>query len=73
MVELLLFDNEFGLSGSEISKEEGKDACCYIEEASLTKEAVEDFESKSVSSSSGFSVDKSENNSERAAGDTFKR
>ena len=33
----------------------------------------EDFGSKSVSSSSGLSLDESESNSERATGDTFKR
>ena len=25
----LLFDNEFGLSDGEMSKEESEDACCY--------------------------------------------
>ena len=38
-------------------------------EACSTKELVEDFGSKSVSSSSGFSLDESEGNSERATGD----
>ena len=36
MIELL-FDNEFGLSGSEISEEEGEDAYCYRGEACSTK------------------------------------
>ena len=67
-----LFDNEFGLSGSEISEEEGEATYCYRGESCLTKESVENFRSKSVSSSSGFSLDESEGNSERATGDTFK-
>ena len=71
MIELL-FDDEFGLSSSEINEGEGEDSYCYRGEACLTKESV-DFGSKSVSSSSGFSLDKSEGNSERATGDTFKR
>ena len=45
MIELL-FDDEFGLSSSETSEEEGEDAYCYRGEASLTKESVEDFRSK---------------------------
>ena len=57
VIELLL-DDEFSLSGSKISEEEGEDAYCYRGEACLTKESVEDFRSKSVSSSSGFSLDK---------------
>ena len=39
----------------------------------MTKETVEDFGSKSISSSSGFSRDKSEGNCERGTGDTFKK
>ena len=69
----LLFDDEFSLSGSELSEGGGKDAHCYRGEACSTKESLEDFRSKSVSSSSGFSLDESECNNERAAGDTFKR
>ena len=69
MIELL-FDDEFGLSGSEISEEEGEDAYCYRGEACSTKESVDDIGSKLVSSSSGFSLDESEGNSERATGDT---
>ena len=70
----LLFDNEFSLSGYEISEEEGEDAYCYRGEVCLTKESsVVDFRSKSISNSSGFSLDESEGNSERATGDTFKR
>ena len=57
------------LSGSE---EEGKDAFCY-RGACLTKVSVKDFGRKSVSSSSGFSLDESEGNSERATGGTLKR
>ena len=72
MIELL-FDFEFGLSSSEISGGEGEDAYCYRAEACLNKESVEDFGSRSVSSSSGFSLDKSEGNSERVTGDTLKR
>ena len=45
----------------------------FTGEACLTKESVEDFGNKLVSSSSGFSLDESEGNSERATGDTFKR
>ena len=41
-------------SGSEISKEEGEDAYCYRGEACLTKEFVQEFGSKPVSSSSGL-------------------
>ena len=41
----LLFDDEFGLFGSELSEGEGEDAYCYREEACLTKELVEDFRS----------------------------
>ena len=40
----LLFDNEFGLSCSEINEEEGEDTYCYRGEACLTKELVEDLE-----------------------------
>ena len=72
MIELL-FDLEFGLSGSEICGAEGEDAYYYRGEACLTKESVEDFGSRSVSSSSGFSLDKSEGNSERVTADTLKR
>ena len=72
MIELL-FDHVFDLSGSKISEGEGEDAYCYRGEACLTKESVEDFSSKSVGSCSGFSLDKSEGNSERATGDTYKR
>ena len=72
MIELL-FDDEFGLSGSEINEEDGKDTYCYGGEACMTKESVEDFGSKFVNSSSGFSLDKSEGNSDRATGDTLKR
>ena len=43
----------------------------YREEACST-ESVEDLGSKSVSSYSGFSLDESDGNSERATGDTFK-
>ena len=68
-----LFDDKFGLSCSDISEEEGEDTYCYRVEACLTKESVEDFGSISVSSSSGFPLDESEGNSERATGDTFKR
>ena len=68
----LLFDDEFGLSGSEISEEEGEDSYCYRGEAHLTKESVEDFGSKPVSSSSGFSLDDSDGNCERGTGSTFK-
>ena len=59
----LLFDDEFSISGSEISEEEGEDAYCYRGEGCSTKEPVEDFGSKSVSSSD-FSLDESEGNSE---------
>ena len=59
----LLFDDEFGICGSKVSEGEGEDAYYYRGEACLTKESVEDFRSKSVSSSSGFSLDKSEGNS----------
>ena len=52
---------------------EGEDAYCYTVKASFTKESVEDFGSKLVSSSLGFSLDESEGNSERATEDTFKR
>ena len=72
MIEVLV-DVEFGLSGSEISEGEGEDAYYYRGEACLTKESVEDFGRKLVSSSSGFSLDKSEGNSERVTGDTLKR
>ena len=73
MIELL-FDNEFHLSGSEISEEEGEDTYCYRGEVcSTTKESVEDFGSKKVSSYSSFSLDESEGNSERVTGDTYKR
>ena len=67
-----LFDDKFSLSCSDISEEEGEDAYCHRVEA---KESVEDFGSISVSSSSSscFSPDESEGNSERATGDTFKR
>ena len=66
-----LFDDKFSLSCSDISEEEGEDPYCHRVEA---KESVEDFGSISVSSiSSGFSLDESEGNSERATGDTFKR
>ena len=65
MIELL-FDNDFGLSGSEIKSE---DAYCYRGEACLTKELVEHFRSKPVSYS-GFSLDESEGSSERGTGDT---
>ena len=60
----LLFDDEFGLC-NEINEEEGQDAYCYRGEACSTKELVEDFGSKSVSYS-GFSLDESDGNSERA-------
>ena len=60
----LLFDDEFGLC-SEINIEEGQDAYCYRGEACSTKELVEDFGRKSVSCS-GFSLDESDGNSERA-------
>ena len=69
----LLFDNEFGLLGNEISDQEGEGAYSNRGQACSTKESVEDFGSKSVSNSSGFSLDESEGNSERATGDTFKR
>ena len=49
MIELL-FDIEFGLSGSEISEDEGENTYCYRGEASLSKESVEDFGNKLVSS-----------------------
>ena len=42
MIELL-FGDEFGLSGSEISEEKGKEAYCYRGEGCLTKELVEEF------------------------------
>ena len=45
---VLLFDDEFGLSGSEIREGEGEDVYCYRGEA---KESVEDFGSKLVSTS----------------------
>ena len=67
----LLFDVEFDLSGSEICGAEGEDTYYYRGEACLTKESVEDFGSRSVSSSSGFSLDKSEGNSERVTADTY--
>ena len=70
MIELL-FDNEFCLSSSEISEEHGEDAYCYRGDACLTKESVEDFRIKSVSSSSPLA--ESEGNSERATGDAFNR
>ena len=56
-----------------MSEEQVEDAYCYRGDACSTKELVEDFESKSVSGSSGFSLDESEGNSERATGHTFKR
>ena len=68
-----LFDDKFGLSCSDINEEEGEDTYCHRVEACLTKESVEDFGSISVSSPSGFPLDESEGNSERATGDTFKR
>ena len=65
----MIFDNEFSLSGSEVCEEEGEDSY-YRGEASLIKESVEDFGSKSVSCFRLLS-DKSEGNSERATGDNF--
>ena len=47
MIELL-FDDEFDLSGGEISEEEGEDTYCYNGEACSTKESIEDFGKKSV-------------------------
>ena len=70
--EPVAFDDEFGLSCSYISEEEGEDTYCHRVEACLTKESVEDFGSILVSSSSGFSLDEPEGNSERPT-DTFKR
>ena len=59
MIELL-FDDEFGLCSSEMS--ERRQRCLLLERRSLFeyKESVEDFGSKLVSSSSGFSLDESE-------------
>ena len=70
--EPVTFDDRFGLSCSYVSEEEGEDAYCHRVEACLTKESVEDFGSISVSSSSSFSLDELEGNSERRT-DTFKR
>ena len=48
----------------EISEKEGKNTYCYRAEACLTNESIEDFGTKLVSISSGFSLDEPKGNSE---------
>ena len=40
---VLLFDNEFSLSGGEVSEEESEDAYCYRVKACLTKKSLENL------------------------------